>query len=273
LPFFSYGQDFKRSDAIQLFRFSGQPVPSTDVRTLLLRQAAWDDSGQDNLNPMGLQLRFEKIDEQPAQDGRISTRYRVFAAGASENKVFRLDSWPVGKAISGDESDIYVNTQGLLMIHRPKPEQETSFKAGDDELEITTATDSAEPIRYVLSSKDEELKIFRTLVPHPAVANDQGCSLEVRIARPHAAAVLIVANGFPEKAKIPVVLQSEGATTSEMLLTDADGHGVMAGFPPVPGKAQGMFKAAAEGPNCLPSVVLPWSADPTLAPAEKTRKH
>jgi hypothetical protein len=272
LPFFAYGQDSRKSDALQFFRFWGEPVPSTTVHTVLQRQALWDDSGRDQLNPSGLQLRFEKIDEQSTPGGHSATRYRVFAAGAPENKVFSLEYWPVGKDIAGDDSDLYVNTQGLLMIHRPKAEQEMSFKAGADELEITAETDTAEPIRYVLTSKDGELKIFRTLVPHPVVAVDQGCSLEVRIAEPHGAAVLVIANGFPEKAKIPLVLQSEGVKTSEMLVTDSDGHGVMAGLPSVQGKAQGMLKAAAEGPNCLPSVVLPWTADPTLAP-EKTKKH
>jgi hypothetical protein len=273
LPLFAFGQDSKRADNLQIFRFWGEPVPSVALRISLQRQALWDDSGQDALNPSGLQLRFEKIDEKPMPDGRSAARYRIFAAGAPENKVFSLDYWPVGKEVTGDDSDLYVNTQGLLMIHRPKPEQEMSFTAGADELEITAETDTAEPIRYALTSKDGDLKIFRTLVPHPVIANDQGCSLEVRIAEPHGAAVLVIAGGFPEKAKVPLVLQSEGVKTSEMLVTDSNGHGVMAGIPSVLGKAQGMLKAAAEGPNCLPSVVLPWTADLHPAPAEKTKKH
>jgi hypothetical protein len=182
----------------------------------------------------------------------------------------------VDKNVSADPRDIYVNGQGLLMIHRPKPEQDSSFKAADDELEITPVTETAEPIRFVLTSKDGQLRVFATLVPHPVAADDQGCRLEVRIAQPASATFLIIADRFPENAKIPLVLESGGAIASEMLLTDSNGHAAMAGSPAVPGKAQGTFKATAEGPRCLPSVVLPWSADPHAPPErtpEKTRKH
>ena len=40
----------------------------------------------------------------------------------------------------------------------------------------------------------------------------------------------------------------------------------MAVFPYVPGIAQGMLKASAEGPDCLPYIVLPWGAGPHAAP-------
>ena len=73
---------------------------------------------------------------------------------------------------------------------------------------------------------------------------------------PNATAVLIIADRFPAKAKIPLVLESDGSSISEMLNTNADGHAVMAVFPYVPGKPQGTLKATAEGPGCLPSCLL-----------------
>jgi len=79
----------------------------------------------------------------------------------------------------------------------------------------------------------------------------------VRIAQPDATAVLIIVNRFPAKAKVPVVLKSEGKIASEVLTTDTNGHAVLADFPYVTGKAQGMLKASAEGSRCLPSVTLP----------------
>ena len=276
LPFFCYEQDSRGSDALHFFHFDGQPSPTSDLRLLLERQVSWDDAGPGFFNPSGLRLSFEKIDEQTTPGGRVAARYRVFAPGAPENKVYAIDSWPVDKNVSADPRDIYVNGQGLLMIHRPKPEQESSFNAADDEFEIAPVTESAEPIRYLLTSKDGQLLVFGTLVPHPLAADDQGCGLEVRIAQRESGTLLIVAGGFPAKAKIPLVLQSEGEIASEMLLTDSNGHAVMAGSPSLPDKAQGTFKATAEGPHCLPSVVLPWSADPHAAAEktpEKTRKR
>jgi len=275
-PFFCYGQDFRGSDTLHFFHFDGQPAPTSDLRLLLERQVSWDDAGQNSLNPSGLHLRFEKIDEQTTPGGRVAARYRVLAPGAPENKVYAIDSWPVDKNVSADPRDFYVNGQGLLMIHRPKPEQESSFNAAGDEFEIAPVTESAEPIRFLLSSKDGQLMVFGTLVPHPLAADEEGCRLEVRIAQRESGTFLIVADGFPAKAKIPLVLELEGAIASEMLLTDSNGHAVMAGSPSLPDKAQGTFKATAEGPHCLPSVVLPWSADPHAAAEktpEKTRKR
>jgi hypothetical protein len=276
-PFLSHGQSSrksdilnrlaKQSDTIAYVLLNGQPVPAKELLTLLQRQARWDDEAGP-LNPSGLHLRFEKIDEQAGLPGGVAARYRVFAEGAPENKVFAFESWPMDKPLAADPRDVYVNVQGLLMIHRPRPEQETSLKAEGDELVLSLVTGSAEPMRFVLSSMDGQLKVFGTLVPHPVVAEDKGCRLEVRVAQPDATAVLLIVDGFPAKARIPLVLESEGAVDSRILDTNADGHAVMAGFPYLPGKAQGILRASAEGPNCLPTAVLPWGAP--AHPAAKT---
>jgi hypothetical protein len=264
----SYGQIRLKSDVINrsgtqwdhitYSSFEGEPKPSKTLITLLGREVRWDDAGRSDDNPSGVHLRFEKIDEQATAGGGVAARYRVFAEGAPENTVFGLRTWVVGKDIAPDPQDLYVNGQGLLMIHKPRPEQETSFSAGDDEFHVMPITGSAEPIRYLFFSMDGRLEIYGTLVPHPLVAEDQGCSVEVRIAQPDATAVLIIVNRFPAKAKVPVVLKSEGKIASEVLTTDANGHAVLADFPYVTGKAQGMLKASAEGSRCLPSVTLPW---------------
>ncbi|MGA2887630.1 MAG: hypothetical protein ABSE51_06225 [Terracidiphilus sp.] len=245
-------------------RFRGQAAPSKELTTLLERQARWDEAGgPGEMNPSKLRLRFQKIDDQVTPGGRVAMRYRVYADGAPENKVFSFTSWPMAKPFSPDPRDIYVNGQGLLLLHKPSPEQEMAFKS-EDELEVTPITGIAEPMRYLLARRDGQLQIFGTLVPDPVVSEEQGCRLEVRIAQPDAAAALIIIDGFPVKAKISLVLESEGAGSSEVLTTNLDGHAVLADFPFVPGKKQGVLKVSAEGPNCLPSVLLPWGSAGTL---------
>jgi hypothetical protein len=272
-PYFTYGQDSKQSIVLNYFSFNGQPTPSKELLSLMERQARWDDAGSGDLNltgsrlnPSGLRLSFDKIDEQATQGGRLVKRYRIFAEGAPENKVFAFKTWTIENTVSTDIRDIYVNGQGLLMIHPPTPEQETSFKAGNDELDVMPVTEIAEPVRYLFAGRDRELIIYGTLVPHPVISVDKGCRLEVRVAQPNATAVLIIADRFPAKAKIPLVLESDGSSISEMLNTNADGHAVMAVFPYVPGKPQGTLKATAEGPGCIPSVLLQWGAAPPAAP-------
>ncbi len=258
---FSHGQSFKTQDGLIYSDFPGQPAPSKDLLSELVRQVRWDTPKAGSLNPEGLRLRFEKVEGQDAHQNRPA-RYRVFADGAPENRVYNLSVWPVGQKLTAEPQDLYVNGQGLLMTHQPNAGQETSFKAPGDELCLMPQAKTAEPIRYILSSKDDQLSILGTLVPHPLVALDQDCTLELRIAEPDATAVLIVVDGFPPQTKIPLVLESEGQTAHMIMALDSGGHAEVADFPSVLGKAQGILKATAEGPSCLPSAVLPWGAGP-----------
>lgn len=254
----SWGQTVKETAGLIYVNFLSQPSPSKEAVFNLIRQARWD-SGAGEQNSQGFRLRFEKVEDQ-AQSSALP-RYRVFADGAPENKIYSLGTWLVGKELSYGPQEIYVNAQGLLMIHRPTPAQETSFKAPGDELNVVPEAGSAEPVRYILTSKDQELSVLGTIVPHPVIAQDQECTLEVRIAAPDAAAVLVVADRFPPLTKVPIVLESEGKTSSPVMTTDSGGHTEVASFPFVRGKTQGMLKATAEGSNCLPSVTLPWGAN------------
>lgn len=247
--------------------FKGQHPPSKELLFLLERQATWDDEAGDQ-NPQGLHLRFVKIDEQVKPEGRVAARYRVFAEGAPENKVFAFTSWTLGNPLSMDPHDYYVNGQGLVMLHKPRPEQELSVAAPGDELVITTVTRSAEPIRFLFARRDGELGLYATLIPHPLISEEQGCRVEVRISQPDAMSVLVVADGFPAKDKVTLVIESGEETVSEALTTDADGRAVTAVFPFLPGKSQGVLKASAQGPNCLPQVVFPWGEE--AHPAQKT---
>lgn len=263
----------KQSSVLNHFSFKGQSPPSPSLLTLVERQARWDDAGagDQNLtgsrfNPDGLQLRFVKIDEQVLPGGHGTARYRMFAEGAPENKVYFWGSWPMASDLTYDPRDLYVNGQGLLMIHKPKPEQELSFKADGDEYVITTVTDRAVPTRYLLSSRDRQLMIYGTLVPNPVLMEDHTCRLEARMAQPDTSAVLIIADRFTARAKIPLVLESEGSNVSVLMNSNAEGHAVTAVFPYVAGITHGNLKASAEGAGCLPYVVIPWGALPEGAP-------
>lgn len=258
---FAHGQTFKTPEGLTYSNFSGQPAPSKDLLSELVRQVRWDAPMADNLNPEGLRLRFEKIEGQDAhQTG--SAKYRVYAEGAPENKIYKLSVWQVGQKLTAQPQDLFVNGQGLVMTQRPKAEQESSFRAPGSELCLTPQAKTAEPVRYLLTSKDEQLSIQGTLVPDPLVAQDQECTLELRIAEPGATAVLIVTDGFPAQIQMPVVLESEGQSAHMMVAVDAGGHAEVADFPATPGKAQGTLKVTAEGQSCLPSAVLPWSTAP-----------
>jgi hypothetical protein len=249
---------------VRYVRFSGQAAPSNEFRVFLDHQAMWDDAGVSD--PNGAHLRFVMIENQTAQGEHGLTRYRIYAEGAPQDKVYSLQTWLVNNATTTDPRDLYVNGQGLLMLRRPRADEETSLTAGEDEFEVESEPAVAEPIRFLLSTLDGQLLIYGTLVAHPLKSNDKGCGLEARLAQPNDAAVLIVANGFPAKSKITLVFTSGEAVASDTLETNSDGHAVEAVSPIVPGITQGILKASAEGSDCLPSVVLPWRAATNVAP-------
>src|SRR5579862_2272549 len=85
--FLAYSKTSKKNekDELAYATFSGQPAPSEDLLKILLRQARWDSGHWDLVNQMVLNLRFVKVDNQVTPRGTF-TRYRVFAAGAPENK-------------------------------------------------------------------------------------------------------------------------------------------------------------------------------------------
>jgi hypothetical protein len=261
-PILSAGKPPKKNETEGLVyaTFPGQAGPAKPLLELLVREARWDNGDLGNGNEERIKLRFEKVDDQAAPKG-AAARYRVFAIGAPENKVYAWRVWQSGDEPRSQPGDLYVNARGLLMTHRPSSEEEYSLRIPGAEFYVSPEAASAVPLRFDIASRDNELAIPGTLVPQPVVAEDHGCRLEVRIAEPNATAVLFVADGFPMESKIPLVLESEGQTANMTIITDSAGHAIVAGFPYVPGKTQGTLRATAEGPDCLPSVTLPWGAE------------
>jgi hypothetical protein len=232
--------------------------PPQELIDLLQRQVGWDDARPNALNPQGLRLRFEKIDEKPFQGKRFA-RFRVYADGAPEEMAYLLGTWPIGKELSMETRTVYINERGLLMIRKPRPEEEMRLKVDDEaELDLMPLTEIGEPTRVALASLDRKLVIPGTVVPQPAIAQDGDCKLEVRMALPGSLGVLIIADGFPPKTKIPLLSVSEGEAIDGLLATNADGHAVTLDFPQVEGKSQGVLRVTAQGKGCSPTVEMPW---------------
>jgi hypothetical protein len=247
--------------------FQGSSTPSKEMLDTLVHQLHWDNAGAGNLDRSGFHLRFEKAGETQTPEGGVAL-YRIFAEGVPEDKVYGIEVWEVGKPTSPTGQDVYVNAQGLVMTRQPHPEEEFASKLPGVEVIVSPKNLSGEPTRYALTSRDRDLTAYGTLVPHPVVTQVGGCRLEARVAAPGSAAVLIVADGFEPQTRLPMVLESLGEISNVDVVTDNDGHAVVAGFPFIQGKTQGTLKVSAEGSNCLPSVQLTWGTG-TAAPEAK----
>jgi len=243
LPFFA-AQAAKQTKAEQL-------------QGLLQRQMNWDENPTNAKNPNGLQLQFFKIAESGSPGKSLST-YRIYVPGIPVSKKFALTVWRIGSEPHSVSGDVYVNSKGLLMKHKPAQGQEDSDFVGDDELHEVVQAAQGEPIRYALASSDKQLLISGALVPFPLGSTGQGCRLEVRLATPNAEAVVISAEGLPANADAPFQLTSSGVSETAIFHADAKGHAVTTDIPSVDGQDRGMLKVTLATKACSTEVDVPW---------------
>jgi hypothetical protein len=241
---------------ISLAQATKQTIPD-QTQDLLQRQISWDENRPDVKNPAGLQLRFFKTDETTASGKRLA-HFRAYVSGTPENKKYALTIWKVGSDPHPLSGSVFVNAKGLLMLHKPRPEQEDSDFVGDDEFHLATEAARGEPVRYALASTDKALFISGTVVPFPVEDTNNGCRLEVRLALPDATAVLIYADGLPANAEIPFQLVSAGKQETRKFSVDSQGHAVSAGLPLVDGKDRGSLRVTLATTECSTAVEIPW---------------
>jgi len=233
-----------------------QPTPD-ELRDLLQRQINWDDAQPSAKNPDGLHFHFYKTDETTSF-GKHLLRYRVYVPGAQESKRYALTVWKIGSDPHILSNEVYVNTKGLLMAHRPRPDQEDKDFVGDDELHLSVQAALGEPIRYALASSDKQVLVTGTLVPFPIVATDKSCRLEVRLGIPDGNAVLIYADGLPANTEIPFQLVSAGKPETDKFSVDAVGHAVATDLPYMGGESGGSLQVIAITKECSASVEVLW---------------
>jgi hypothetical protein len=224
---------------------------------MLQRQVNWDENRTNGKNPAGLFIQFSKIDETNSSDKRV-VRYRAYVFGAPESKKYTLMVWKIESDPHTLFREVYVNAKGLLMVHKPSPEQENSDFLGDDELQLVMQVAGAEPLRYALTSSDKEILVYGTVVPFPLVDADRGCRLEARLALPDATAVLIYADGLPANTLVPFQLFSDDIQETRQFNVNAQGHAVATEFPAANGKVRGSLRITLATPVCSVAVEVPW---------------
>jgi hypothetical protein len=155
--------------------------------------------------------------------------------------------------------EVYVNAKGLLMVHKPRPEQEDKDIVEDaDEIDLATSAARGEPVRFVLASADGAVLIPGTVVLYPIESKDGTCKLEVRLGLPDGEAVLIYADGLPPKSEVPIQLASAGEAEAGKFSVNASGHAATIDLPYVDGKDSGTLKVTLATKGCSTSVEIPW---------------
>jgi hypothetical protein len=217
-----------------------------------------DDALPDEKNPSGLHFKFSKIDEATLPQGHF-LRYRAYVFGAPESKKFALAVWKIGSDLQMLPGDVYVNAKGLLMVHKPRPDQENKDSVeSEDELDLAVQAARGEPVRFVLASTDEKLLVPGTLVPFPIESKTGNCRLEIRLALPDAEAVLVYADGLPPNTEVPLEAVSADEPETSKFSVNAQGHAATIDMPFVEGKESGTLKVSVSTKGCSTSVEVPW---------------
>jgi hypothetical protein len=236
---------------------ASKQTPPDQTQDLLQRQISWDENRPNEKNPAGLKLQFFKSDETTVSGKRL-VHYRAYVSGAPESKKYALTIWKVGSDPHTLSGNVFVNAKGLLMLHKPRPEQEDSDFVGDDEFHLATEAARGEPVRYALASTDKALFISGTVVPFPIEDTNNGCRLEVRLALPDANAVLIYADGLPANAEIPFQLVSARKQETRKFSVDSQGHAATANFNFAGGEDRGSLRVTLATTECSTAVEIPW---------------
>jgi len=128
-----------------------------------------------------------------------------------------------GQEILPDPHDIYVNGQGLLLTHKPKPEQEMSFSAPGDEFEVMPVAVMPSRCAICCSAWTAAADVWH---PGASSVGVRGRGMHVGSARCGGRC-----DSSPDyygsvsgEGQGSVVLESGGKSTSAVLATDSDGH-------------------------------------------------
>lgn len=238
------------------------PAVSPDVVKMLNAQVGWDDALPGEHNPAGLRMNFAKIDSEAfLQNNAVGhfVRYRVLVPGAPQKPVYALAQWKIGGKIQVAYNQVYVNAKGLLMLHRPQPDQQDKDALDPaDELDLSLQTAAGEPVRYALTSSESNLIVPGTVVPNPIEKKDGACRLEARLAMPGAEGVVIYADGLEPGTDVPFQAISEGEAHPGSFHTNAHGHAATVNLPYVKGKSNGVLQVSIASKGCSVSIEIPW---------------
>ena len=231
---------------------------------MLQAQVWWDLASPSKTNPNGLKFSFSKIDEANAPIGHV-VRYRIYVPGVPESEKYSLGVWKIGTKVTDLQiiaPEVYVNSKGLLMTRRPRPDEEDkNAVASDSEIEAGLHSARGEPIRFILSNPKKTLLFTGTLVPHAVESKDGNCRLEARLGSEEGEAMLVYLEGASANSDIPFTSTSEGEVHADTLHTDANGHAVTVDLPYVTGKDAGTLKESISMKGCTVSVEIPWGKE------------
>lgn len=229
-----------------------------ELKADIERQIGWDDNLPSDVNPSGLRFEFSKIGDLTLPQGHV-INYRTYVHGAAENRKYYLGIWKVGTEIQILPTDVYVNAKGLLMDHKPRPDQENKDAVEEeDELDLGIQAARGEATRVILATADGKFMVPGTVVPFPIVSQDKSCRLEIRLATLDAEAILIYADGLPPNTEVPFESNSAGDVTQNKFTSNAQGHAAAADQPYVDGKDSGVVKETLTTKGCSVSVEIPW---------------
>lgn len=222
---------------------------------------AWDFPKADEKNPQGLKLEFLQFKEEKTPQQTLRS-YRVYIHGAPVDKEYSVAIWQAGKQPTVLMPTAWVNKAGLLMAHKPTPEQMTLKSVPEsDEVDFAIGGSAGEPLRIGILSKDGTLNVAGTIVPFPIQDSAGNCTAQAVLAAPDASLLLIEGRGFAPNTKIHTVSISEGDRAESENTSNAKGELVYVEMPFVDNKDHGIETITLTTPACTLHLAVKWGKD------------
>jgi len=226
------------------------------IQQSILLQATWQDVHTPH------QAKFEAVlrKQEKDADGATKQYYEFHVEGLPTGQQYQLERWPIATLhFFTIAAAAKINEAGMLICADTKKPCYEETGVGSP-VGIWLRSAQGEPLRFVLSTEDDKIRITATVVPFPATGTDQGCTLKLLRLIPNGQIVFTRGEGFPPRSDVTLIVESSGKKEKEHVTVTEDGLILNAESPSMSGgKDSGELRVTAtKGSSCHPSAVISW---------------
>ena len=184
-----------------------------------IMQATWNDVHK----PKGSHLEAFLVKTEKAPDGSMRQLYEFRVTGVPASATYMLEQWPISTLrFYSLFKKLGVSSDGLLICNDESKPCGNSFNFHEPVAIWTTAT-QGEPLRFLLTSEDEKVKLTGITVPFPAEGSDQGCHIQLLRLFHKGEMLFLYGEGFPARSDVTLLIDVAGKLNKAHAKVTEDG--------------------------------------------------
>jgi hypothetical protein len=235
------------------------PIDKSKSAAIAERLAKFQLSWGPELNSPGASITLKEISREKIKAETVVT-YRIFTLGLPMSSTYTLTTAGFDYIAVPKLDGLSLDPSGEASCAGTKDSCGTPAKPNAPfDLKIVAAR--GEPKRFGLISRDHQFKAFTSIVPFPASATNNSCSLDAMLLTPKAEAILLLGSGFPPNSEIRIETNSAGETRFTTEKSGGNGSFSKIQLPYAEGKSNGTIRITAQSKTCAPSLDFQWGID------------